>query len=158
MDPQIGQSLDEFSFSLCSTLCHSISFGKYWSEYLDQFWVKNFEMIGWLHPPIRDLPNLWIWSLPVLPHLCWVFQPISFFFVCVLEVSCFPGIWDLPVATSSSPFPIPHYYTPVFWFLTHCISFQSSPISDPVPLSPPNHVFIPSPSILYLKWAFCSTF
>jgi hypothetical protein len=36
MDPQVGQSLDGISFSLCSTLYHCISFRQ------EQFWVKIF--------------------------------------------------------------------------------------------------------------------
>jgi hypothetical protein len=43
MDPQVGQSLDGLSFSLCSTLYPSISFRQ------EQFWVKILEVGGWPH-------------------------------------------------------------------------------------------------------------
>jgi hypothetical protein len=49
MDPLVGQSLDDLSFSLCSTLCPCISFRQ------EQFWVKNLEMSGWPHPLTRGL-------------------------------------------------------------------------------------------------------
>jgi hypothetical protein len=44
MDPQLGHSLDALSFSLCSTLCPSISFRQ------EQFWIKNFGD-GWVGGP-----------------------------------------------------------------------------------------------------------
>jgi hypothetical protein len=43
------------------------------------------------------LPNLWIWSLQVLPSLC---LGISANLIsCVLGAFCFPSIWGLLVAT-----------------------------------------------------------
>jgi hypothetical protein len=44
MDPEVGQSLDGRSFSLCSTLCPCISFRQ------KQFWVNIFEIGGCLYP------------------------------------------------------------------------------------------------------------
>ena len=38
--PQVKQSLDGLSFSLCFTLCPCVSFRQ------EQFWVKNFEKGG----------------------------------------------------------------------------------------------------------------
>jgi hypothetical protein len=73
MDPQVGQSLDGLSFSLCSALCPCISFRQ------EQFWVKILEMGGW---PILQLGDhaqpldmvstgspspLWVISANVLP-------------------------------------------------------------------------------------------
>jgi hypothetical protein len=52
----------------------------------------------------ETLHNLWLWCLQVLPLLCWAFQLISSLWV--LGASCFPDIWDLLVATPSSPSPI----------------------------------------------------
>ena len=49
MDPQVGQSLNGLSFSLCSTLCPSIPFRQ------EPFWVKNLEISGWPHPLTRGL-------------------------------------------------------------------------------------------------------
>jgi hypothetical protein len=54
MDPQVGQSLDSLSFSLCFTLWPHISFRQ------EPFWVKNFEMNEWPHPKLGALSNLWI--------------------------------------------------------------------------------------------------
>jgi hypothetical protein len=47
LDPQVGQSLDGLSFSLCSTLCLCISFRQ------EQFRVKIFEKDGWSYPSNR---------------------------------------------------------------------------------------------------------
>jgi hypothetical protein len=43
MDPQVGQSLDSPSFSLCSISCPCSSFTQ------EGFWVKIIEMVGWHH-------------------------------------------------------------------------------------------------------------
>jgi hypothetical protein len=45
LDPQVGNSLDGLSSSLCSTLCPSTYFRQ------EPFWVKKLEMSGWSHPP-----------------------------------------------------------------------------------------------------------
>ena len=47
MDPQVGQSLDGLSFSLCSIFCPCFSIGK------ENFWNENFEMSGWPHPSLN---------------------------------------------------------------------------------------------------------
>jgi hypothetical protein len=55
--------------------------------------------------------------------------------------------WHLGNAGGYPQVPISHCYTPLFKFLTLCISSQSPLIPDPVPLfshSPP--LFLPSPS------------
>jgi hypothetical protein len=44
MDPQVRQSLDGLSFSLCSIFYPCLSFEQ------GHFWVENFEMCGWPHP------------------------------------------------------------------------------------------------------------
>jgi hypothetical protein len=67
MDLQVGKSPDGLSFSLCFTLSLYISFRQ------EQFWVKILEMGGPM-PQSGAMPNLWIWSLPALSSLFWVFQ------------------------------------------------------------------------------------
>ena len=75
MDPQVGQSLDGPSFSLCLISCPCSSFAQ------EHFWVKNFEMGGCNQPLTegnigvgvgRGTAILWSWSLQVLssPSLC----------------------------------------------------------------------------------------
>ena len=75
MDPQVGQSLDGPSFSLCLISCPCSSFAQ------EHFWVKNFEMGGCNQPLTegnigvgvgRHRAILWSWSLQVLfsPSLC----------------------------------------------------------------------------------------
>ena len=75
MDPQVGQSLDGPSFSLCPISCPCSSFAQ------EHFWVKNFEMGGCNQPLTegnigvgvgRGTAILWSWSLQVLssPSLC----------------------------------------------------------------------------------------
>ena len=46
IDPKVGQSLDVLSFSLCSISPPPNP----QHFFLEQFWVKNFEMAGWPHP------------------------------------------------------------------------------------------------------------
>jgi hypothetical protein len=48
MDPQVGQSPHDTSFSLCSIFCPCSSFGQ------EHFWVKIFEIDGCPHPLTRD--------------------------------------------------------------------------------------------------------
>jgi hypothetical protein len=45
IDPQVGQSLDGLSFTLCYIICPHIFFIQ------ESFWVKNLKMSGWTHPP-----------------------------------------------------------------------------------------------------------
>lgn len=81
-----------------------------------------------------------LFSLP----FWWVFQLMPS--LLGPEPSCFPGVWDNVLATPSSPFPVPHYYTLLFNFLTVRASPQSSPKPAPTsfPSSPP--LFLTSPS------------
>jgi hypothetical protein len=72
MDPQVGQSLDGPSFSLCSISCPCSSFAH------EHFWVKNFERGSCNQPLTEDngvgrdgmgvgrvTPLHWKWSLQV---------------------------------------------------------------------------------------------
>jgi hypothetical protein len=149
MDPQVRQSPDGLFFCLCFTLWPCNFFRQ------EPFWVKNLEMSVWSHPSIRALPNLWIWSLQVLPPICWAFQLIS-------SPLC-PGrlllSWYLELSGGYPQFPIPHCYTPLFNFLTLCISSLSPPIPDPSPPFPLSYLSSSQvPPTLYLLWVFCSTF
>ena len=71
MDPQVGQSLDGLSFSLGSTICLCISFRQ------EQIWIKILRTVDGPICQLGTVPNLWIWSLEVLPPFCWVFQLMS---------------------------------------------------------------------------------
>jgi hypothetical protein len=62
MDPQVGQSLDGLSYSLCSILCPCISFRQ------EQFWVNIFEMGGWPHPSTGDRYGLCRFYLPFVQY------------------------------------------------------------------------------------------
>ena len=53
MDPQEGQSLDAFCFSLCSMLCSCISLDRSNSELVFLRWVD-----GTIPQPV-DMPKLW---------------------------------------------------------------------------------------------------
>jgi hypothetical protein len=104
MDPYVGKSLDGPSFT-----CFPLIFFRQ-----KQIWVKHLEMSTWPHPSTGDLawpldmfltgspyPLLSI-STNVIP--CWV-----------LGAYCFSGIWDLLVATPSSPSPIATYLCSISW-------------------------------------------
>jgi hypothetical protein len=104
--------------------------------------LKIWRLVGGPIPQTGALPNLWIWSLQVLPPLCWAFQLIS----SLLSSGSLLISLHLGLAGHYPEFPIFHCYTPLFNFLTLFISSPSLPISDPAPfpLSPP--LFHPSPS------------
>jgi hypothetical protein len=96
MDPQVGQSLNGLSFSICSTFCPCTSFRQ------EQFWVKILEMCGWPHPSSRGacLTSGYGYnkfSFPFVGYLSSLGGPGRL---------CFPGIWDFLVPTPSSPSPI----------------------------------------------------
>jgi hypothetical protein len=90
-------------------------------------------------PQPEDLPNHWIWSLQILPPLCWAFQLISF-------LLC-PGhlllSWHLGLAGGYHQLYIPDCYSPLIKFLTHCVSSCLLPYLI-LPLPPP--FFVPRPS------------
>ena len=56
------QSLDSFSFSLCSALCHCISFRQ------EQFWVKILRCVGGPITQLSVMPMVSMGSIP--PFLC----------------------------------------------------------------------------------------
>ena len=127
MDPQVGQSLDGLSFSLCSTLCPCISFRQ------EQFWVKFLDMCGW--------PD----SLTGMPCLTSSYGLNTFSLSSVGEFQLMsspwgPGrlllSWHLGLSGCYPQFPIPHCYTPLFNFLTLCTSPPSPLIPDFTPLFP----------------------
>ena len=70
MDPEVGQFLDDLSFSLCSTLCPCISFRQ------EQFWVNILRMRSGPIPQLGAMPNLWI-CLHSFSPLCCVFMLMS---------------------------------------------------------------------------------
>jgi hypothetical protein len=136
MDPQVGQSLDGLSFSLCSTFCPVISFRQ------EQFWVKILKMGWWPHPSTRGH------ALTTGYGLDWFSLP----FVGVFQLtsstwgpwSLFLS-WHLGLSGCYPQFPTPHYYIPLFNFLTFCTSPLSPPKPDSFPL-------LPSPSSLPPKF------
>ena len=83
-------------------------------------------------PQLGALPNFWIWSLQVLPLLCWAFQLIS----SPLGSGSLLLSWHLGLAGGFPQFPIPHWYTPLFKFLRLCMPFLSPPLLLSVPLYP----------------------
>jgi hypothetical protein len=123
--PQVGQSLDGVSFSLCSTFCPHISFRQ------EQFWVK----ILWRDGPIPQpgaMPNLWIWSLQVLSPLCWVFQLIS----SPLGPGSLLLFWHLGLADGypSSASPIATHLFSISWPSVHLARLLPHLILPPTPL------------------------
>ena len=107
-------------------------------------------MIGWPHRPTRGHANLWIWSLQVLPPLCWAFQLISFLLG--------PGIllpsWHLWLAVGYPQFTIFHCYITLFKFLSLCTVYHpllpySILPSFPSPSSLPPKSLPPSTSCEY---------
>jgi hypothetical protein len=91
------------------------------------------------------MPNLWIWSLQVLPPLCRVFQLMSSLWG--------PGrlllSWYLGLSCCYPQFPIPHFYIPLFNFLTLCTSPPFLPIPDSPPPPLPPKSLPPSTSLDY---------
>jgi hypothetical protein len=71
---------------------------------LEPFWLRIWRWVGSQISQPGVAPNLCIWSLQVLPPLCWAFQLFSS--LLGLGSLLFPGTWDWLVATSSSPSPI----------------------------------------------------
>ena len=146
MDPQVGQSLDGPSFSLCLISCPCSSFAQ------EHFWVKNFEMGGCNQPLTegnigvgvgRRTAILWSWSLQVLssPSLCISAKVIPF-------VSWEPHdslMSETHKRLSSVPHPpTPTYFCSISWpFFFHtlfflalctCLPSLSVPYTCPHPL------------------------
>jgi hypothetical protein len=99
-------------------------------------------------PQPGSMHKFWLWSLQVLPPLCWTFQLMS----SPLYPRSLLFSWHLGLSVGYPLFPIPHCYAPLFNFLTLCISPQSPPTAShaPLPLLPPlpplPPLFLPSPS------------
>jgi hypothetical protein len=122
----------------------------------EQFWVKILEMSGWPHASTGALPNFWLWSLQVLPSLCWVFQLMSSSPLCS---RCLLLSWYLERSGGYPQFPILHSYTFLFNFLTLCISPPSSPTCDSATYFPLCLLLSPKvPPTLYILWVLCFTF
>ena len=106
--------------------------------------LKFWRCVGGPIPQLGALPNLWIWSLQVLPPFCWAFQLISSpLGPGSLLLSCYLGL-----ISGYPQFPIPHCYTPLFKFLTLCISSLSPPIPDSAPSFSPSPSSLPPKSFL----------
>jgi hypothetical protein len=75
---------------------------------------------------LEALPKFWIWSLQVLPPLCWAFQLIS----SLLSPRRLLLSWHLGLSGGYPQFLIPHCYIPLFNFLTLCISSPSQVAAD----------------------------
>ena len=147
MDPQVGQSLDGPSFSLCLISCPCSSFAQ------EHFWVKNFEMGGCNQPLTegnigvgvgRGTAILWRWSLQVLssPSLCISAKVIPF-------MSWEPHdslMSETHKRLSSVPHPpTPTYFCSIYWPFFF-ILFFSWPF---VPVSPPFQYLILAPTPLF---------
>jgi len=127
MDPQVRQSVDGFSFSLCSTLCPCIYLDRNNSGLKFWRWVSGpIPQLGW-----GGMPILCTWSRQVLPPLCGVFQLMLF-------------LWlsrNLGLSGCYPQFLMHHWYKLLFNFLTLCPSPPSPNIPDSASL-------FPSPSLL----------
>ena len=147
MDPQVGQSLDGPSFSLCLISCPCSSFAQ------EHFWVKNFEMGGCNQPLTegnigvgvgRRTAILWSWPLQVLssPSLCISAKLIPF-------VSWEPHdslMSETHKRLSSVPHPpTPTYFCSISWPFFF-ILFFSWPF---VPVFPPFQYLILAPTPLF---------
>jgi hypothetical protein len=118
MEPQVGQSPDGPSFSLCSIFVPVLPLNRN---------ISGLKILRWMGAPIPqpgDLPICWRWSLQVLqpPFLCISAKVIP---VCILGAFCFLGVWYPLVAIPSSSFPQPPttYFYPSSW--------SSVPLSHP---------------------------
>ena len=93
-------------------------------------WLSISRAVGGPNPEPEALPNLWIWSLWVLHPLCWAFQLILSLLgpgnlLLSWHLGHSNGYWDNPVSH------FPHCYTPLFKYLTHCVS-SLSPLMNPI--------------------------
>jgi hypothetical protein len=96
--------------------------------------LKFLRWVGGRIPQLEAVSNLWIWSLQVLSPLCWVIQLMS----SLLGPGHLFLSWHLGLSGGNPQFPIPHYYTLLFNFLSLCTSLpQVSPsLPDPAPFEP----------------------
>jgi len=116
--------------------------------------LKSWRWVGGPITQTRTWPNLWIWSLQVLPTFCWVFQLIS----SLLGPGRLLLSWHLELAGGYPSFPSPStkhlclnswpsVYHP--WFLPYLIlPFSFSPSFLPLKSS---HS-LPLVSILFPFW------
>ena len=83
-------------------------------------------------PNLGALANLWIWSLQVLPPICWAFQLIS----SLLGSGSLLLSGHLALSVGYPLFLITHCYTHLFKFLTLNISSSSPSMPDLAPNFP----------------------
>ena len=122
MDPQVGQSLDGLSFSLCCTLCLCKSCHGYFVPPFEEaftFWSSFFLSFLWSVNCILGIPNLWanndlsvstshVCSLVTgLPYSGWYFL-LDIFFIYISN-----AIWKV------------HYTLPPPWSPTHPLLLPS---------------------------------
>ena len=135
INPQVGQSLDGLSFSLCSTLCSCISFRQ------KQFCVESLEMGGW---PLPSTRRTWLTSGYALHRfsfpICGIFQIMSSpWGLGRLLISCHLGI-----SGGYHQFPIPVQYSDALYISSHTLFFPYLP-----PLLFPPKSLPPSTSLDY---------
>jgi hypothetical protein len=116
IDPQVGQSLDDFPSVSAPLFIPIFPLDK------SHFGLKVWRQVCGLILQPGALTNFWIWSLQVLLPICWAVQLIS----SLLGPGSFLLSWHLGLAGGHSQSPSrPHCYTPLFKFLTLSISSLS---------------------------------
>ena len=109
-------------------------------------------------PQQGSLPNLWIWSLQVLPPLCWAFQLIS----SLLGPGSLLLSWHLGLSSGSalSPSPTATYFYSFSWLpeLLSCLPLYLLPFLSSFPLLPRSLLLSVSPflflSVMLKEYAF----
>jgi hypothetical protein len=82
IDPKLGQSLDDFSFSLCFIFVPAFLFDR------DNSGSKFLRRVHGPIPQLATMSIYWKWSFNVLSPHCWTFR--------LLGASHIPGVWGFP--------------------------------------------------------------
>ena len=149
MDPQVGQSLMAFPSVSTPLFVPIFSLDK------SNFGLKFLRKVGGPIPQLGVMSNLWIWSLQVLPPLCWVFQLMSSPLGpgnLLLSWCLGPSVgYLLFISHCNTPFcSVPWSWlctSPLFLPTWPCPPFFSSPLPLFLPTFPPSishDYFVPS--------------
>jgi hypothetical protein len=95
MDPQVGQTWDDPSFSLCSIFCPYSFFGQ------EHFCVKNFEMGG---------PIPWLWAVPI--YWRWFLEVLSPYSAKIIPVKSSEPLVSLVSGTTPPTKWLSHFLIP----------------------------------------------
>jgi hypothetical protein len=94
--------------------------------------LKFWRWVGGPIPQPEVMPNLWIWSLQVLPSLCWLFQLMSSpLGPGSLLLSWHLGLSSSPLIHNFVHFPGLLYITCIFFYTWSCPIFSQSTSSLP---------------------------